>query len=72
MSFISSTFGDVYLYEPETKLAVSLSGEVRVDISDGPEVPPLLFARWCVGVLGGGVTVTCVFAVTCVEFLCIW
>lgn len=45
---------------PVTRLAVSLSGDVRVESSEEPEVvlPPLLFALWWVGVLGGGVTVT--------------
>lgn len=33
---------------------VSVSGDIRVDNKDGPVVvPPLLFARWWVGVGGG-------------------
>lgn len=55
---------------PIIKFVVSVSGDVNVDSSE--EVPPLLLARWCVGVDvagGGGVTVTCVFEDTCVELL---
>lgn len=32
---------------------VSVSGDIKVDKRDGPVVPPLLLARWCVGVGGG-------------------
>lgn len=58
---------EVRIDGPVTRLVVSFSGEVNVDNSEEPEVPPLLFARWCVGVAGGGVTVTCVFEETCDE-----
>jgi hypothetical protein len=48
----------VKIVGPETRLEVSLSGDVSVDITDDVEVPPLLLARWWVGVAGAGVTVT--------------
>lgn len=57
----------VRILGPVTKLA-SFSG----DVSDMTDVPPLLFALWCVGVVGGGVTVTWVLGLMCVELRCGW
>lgn len=47
---------------PVTKtVLLSFSGGVSVEITVDIDASPVLFVRWWVGVVTGGVTVTCVF-----------